>query len=124
MLAFTEEELRTGHLARFEGVTVPVGKLLGLTGKGWDRAAPQDAGIEPGLTGWLHGVGYIVIDLEPGIWAGAVEQYPEQKLRSVVVADQELRGWSIPEPITDFGPVDPVAASEALAALAKATGVQ
>jgi hypothetical protein len=123
VLAFTEEELRTGHLTRFEGVTVPVGKLLGLTGKGWDRAAPQDAGIEPGMTGWLHGIGYIVIDLEPGIWVGAVEQYPEQTLRTVVVADQNLNGWRIPEPMTDFGPVDPVVASEALAALAKATGV-
>jgi hypothetical protein len=122
VMAFTEEERRTGRLKRFEGVTVPVGRLLGLVNRGWSRAQPQDAGVEPGMTLWLKDVGYIVIDLEPGIWVGAIDQCPDQTLRTVVVSNQSLHGWSIPEPDRDFGPVDPVAASEALAALAKATG--
>jgi hypothetical protein len=41
----------------------------------------------------------------------------------VIVSNQDLHGWTIPQPVGDFGPVDPVAASEALADLAKATGV-
>jgi hypothetical protein len=123
VMAFTEDERRTGRLKRFEGVTVPVGKLLGLTSKGWSRAQPQDAGIEPGMTLWLKDVGSIVLDLDPGIWIGAIDQCPDQTLRTVVVSSQTLYGWSIPEPERDFGPVDPVAASEALTALAKATGV-
>jgi hypothetical protein len=123
VMAFTEEERRTGRLTRFEGVTVPVGRLLGLVNRGWSRAQPQDAGVEPGMTLWLKDVGYIVIDLDPGIWVGAIDLCPDQTLRTVVVSNQSLHGWSIPEPERDFGPVDPVAASEALAALAKATGV-
>jgi hypothetical protein len=123
VMAFTEDERRTGRLKRFEGVTVPVGKLLGLTNKGWSRAQPQDAGVEPGMTLWLKDIGYIVIDLEPGIWVGAIDQCPDQTLRTVIVSNQDLHGWTIPQPVGDFGPVDPVAASEALADLAKATGV-
>jgi hypothetical protein len=120
-MAFTEEELRTGRLTRFEGIDVQVGKLLGLTSKGWERGAPRDAGIEPGMSCEVHGVGYLVLDLDPGIWVGAVDQCPEQKLRTVVVASRDLRGWDVPEPKTDFGPVDPVVASEVLVALAKVT---
>jgi hypothetical protein len=120
--AFTDEELRTGRLTRFEGVTVPVGKLLGLTSKGWERAAPQDAGIEPGMSCEVPGLGYVVLDLDPGIWIGAIDQCPDQTLRTVILAAQDLDGWTVPKPKTDIGPVDPVAASEILAALAKLTG--
>jgi hypothetical protein len=70
---------------------------------------------------WLNGVGYIVIDLDPGIWVGSIDQCPDQTLRQVVVAGRDLRGWDAPKPKEDFGPIDPVVASEALAALVKAT---
>lgn len=119
--AFTEEELRTGRLTRFEGITVPVGRLLGLTNKGWSRAQPEDNGVEPGLSRWVKGVGHVVIDLDPGIWVGAIDECPDQTLRHVVVANETRFGWGTPEPERDFGPVDPVAASEVLTALAKAT---
>ncbi|WP_156926016.1 DUF4132 domain-containing protein [Glycomyces arizonensis] len=121
VMAFTDEELATGRLARFEGVSVPVGRLLGLVGKGWVRGAPQDAGIEAGMSCRLPGVGHLVIALDPGIVVGAVDMQPQQTLREVVVAERDLHGWSVPGPKGGFGPVDPVAASEVLAALAKAT---
>ncbi|MEU5152696.1 DUF4132 domain-containing protein [Glycomyces sp. NPDC021274] len=123
VMAFTEEELRTGRLTRFEGAAVPVGKLLGLTSKGWERAAPQDAGIEPGMSCEVHGAGYLVLDLDPGIWVGAIEQCPDQELRTVRLTARNLRGWDVPDPKAAFGPVDPVVASEVLAALSKATGI-
>ncbi|MDA1365852.1 DUF4132 domain-containing protein [Glycomyces algeriensis] len=123
VMAFTDEELQTGRLTRFEGVTVPVGKLLGLTSKGWERAAPQDAGIEPGMSCEVHGAGYLVLSLDPGIWVGSIEHCPDQTLRAVVLADRDVRGWDVPAPKAGFGPVDPVVASEVLAALSKATGL-
>ncbi|MFG3341478.1 DUF4132 domain-containing protein [Glycomyces sp. NPDC048151] len=121
VMAFTEEELATGRLARFEGVEVPVGKLLGLTSKGFERSAPMDAGVEAGMSCVLHGAGYLVLDLDPGIWVGAIDQCPDQTLRTVALSAQDLRGWDVPKPKTGFGPVDPVVASEVLVALAKAT---
>ncbi|MFC3494155.1 DUF4132 domain-containing protein [Glycomyces rhizosphaerae] len=123
VMAFTKEELQTGRLTRFEGVSVPVGKLLGLTGRGWERAAPQDAGIEPGMSHRMAGNRYLVLDLDPGIWVGAIDQCPDQTVRKVVVASSSLSGWNVPDPRTDFGPIDPVVASEALVALSKATDV-
>ncbi|MDN3239290.1 DUF4132 domain-containing protein [Glycomyces tritici] len=123
VLAFTEEELQTGRLKRFEGITVPVGKLLGLTSKGWERAVPQDAGIEPGMSCEVRGAGYLVLDLDPGIWVGAIEHCPDQRLRTVLLAARGLTDWTVPPPKTGFGPVDPVVASEVLAALSKAAGV-
>ncbi|MCC3764338.1 DUF4132 domain-containing protein [Glycomyces sp. TRM65418] len=123
VMAFMDEELRTGRLTRFEGITVHVGRLLGMTNRGWSRSEPLDGGVEPGMTRWLKGAGCIVIDLDPGILVGAIDQCPDQTLRQVVVANEGLGGWRVPEPVRDFGPVDPVDASEALTALANATGV-
>jgi hypothetical protein len=120
--AFTEEELRTGRLTRFEGASVPVGKLLGLTSKGWVRSSPQDAGIEPGMARTVPGLGYVVLDLDPGIWIGAIDDCPDQTLRTVVLSAQNLDGWTVPLPKTDNGPVDPVVASEILAGLVRVTG--
>ncbi|MEV3937120.1 DUF4132 domain-containing protein [Glycomyces sp. NPDC049804] len=121
VMAFTDEELRTGRLERFEGIAVPVGKLLGLTSRGWERTPPQDAGIEPGMFCELPGVGYVVFDLDPGITVGYVEMYDTQELRQVVVSRNAMHGWGVPAPKTDFGPVDPVIASELLSTLARLT---
>ncbi|WP_205325694.1 DUF4132 domain-containing protein [Glycomyces sp. YM15] len=121
VMAFTEEELQTGRLTRFEGITVPVGRLLGLTSRGWERSAPLDAGIEAGMSCEVRGAGYLVLDLDPGIWVGAVDYCPDQTLRTVVLSERDLNGWDVPEPKPGFGPVDLVVASETLVALAKAT---
>ena len=48
VLAFTDEEVATGRLTRFEGGTVEVGPILGITNRGWYRAAPENDGVEPG----------------------------------------------------------------------------
>jgi hypothetical protein len=79
----SESERATGRLARFEGVTVPVGKVLGLQRRGWDRGEPQDSGVEPWISREVVPGHYVTIGLDPGIAAGAVEWFPEQKLASV-----------------------------------------
>ncbi|THV30832.1 DUF4132 domain-containing protein [Glycomyces paridis] len=119
VMAFTEEERSTGRLTRFENVTVPVGKILGLVSRGWMRAAPEGGGVEPGVSCGL-GALRILVELSPGISVGAVDMHPEQTLHSVVVSGRERYGWGRSEPRTGFE-AEPVAASEALAALASLT---
>ncbi|MEU5874377.1 DUF4132 domain-containing protein [Glycomyces sp. NPDC047369] len=124
VLAFTAEELETGRLARFEGAKVEVGKLLGLTGKGWQRSAPEDGGVEPGLHFPLPAGGFITVALDPGIWVGMIAENPVQTLSGVRIMATEDYWWSVagrnPEPNhpTD---IDPVTASEVLAALTRIT---
>ncbi|MEU5875791.1 DUF4132 domain-containing protein [Glycomyces sp. NPDC047369] len=117
--AFTDEELATGHVARFEKASVHVGGLLGLAKKGWIRAGALDAGIENGMWCALPGTGYLVLDLDPGIYAGDVNAQDVQTLEQVVIADRDMGGWSRAQATPGLAVVDPVAVSEALTALAK-----
>ncbi len=118
--AFTDEELKTGRLERFEGVEVPVGKVLGLVKRGWQRARPEDGGVEPGITYQLPG-GFVVIGLDPGIIVGAIEETPTQRLDTVRLSANGYEWYArnrLPDHPTD---IDPVTASEVIAALAGIT---
>ncbi|GGV24125.1 hypothetical protein GCM10010182_53130 [Actinomadura cremea] len=99
----TGEERETGRLARFEGVWVPAGALLGLVRRGWERGAPMDAGIEQEFYHPGPGCG-VHIDLDPGISVGDPE---DQVFRSVR--------------LTSTRDLDPVVVSEVLADLARVT---
>ncbi|GAA1695511.1 hypothetical protein GCM10009830_49220 [Glycomyces endophyticus] len=122
VLTFTPEELATGRLERFEGAKVEVGKLLGLTSRGWHRAAPEDGGVEPGIHFPLPAGGYVVIALDPGIWVGMVGENPIQTLESVRVSAHEDYWWrrNNGEDAHPTG-IDPVTVSEVLAALTRIT---
>ncbi|MGI5208812.1 DUF4132 domain-containing protein [Spirillospora sp. CA-108201] len=119
--ALADGEGRSGRLERFEGLTVPVGKVLGLTSRGWDRGAPQDAGVEPFISRRLPGGRYIVIDLDPGIAVGTVDALPEQRLDAVALASRPEQGWLGGGPTGSFADLDPVTVSEILADLATLT---
>ncbi|WP_026930555.1 DUF4132 domain-containing protein [Glycomyces tenuis] len=121
VMAFTDEELRTGRLERFEGAKVDVGKILGLVKRGWQRAAPEDAGVEPGISYALPGGGFVVVALNPGIAVGYIEEWPSQTLEAVrlsAVDDYWHRRDRGPDHPTE---IDAVTASEVLAALARIT---
>ncbi|NUQ90182.1 MAG: DUF4132 domain-containing protein, partial [Glycomyces artemisiae] len=124
VLAFTEEELTTGRLTRFEGAKVEVGKLLGLTSKGWQRAAPEDGGVEPGIHFPLPAGGFVTVALDPGIWVGMIAENPVLTLSGVRIMATENYWWSAtakdpdPDHPTD---IDPVTASEVLTALTRVT---
>jgi hypothetical protein len=123
VLAFTDDELATGRLTRFEGATVETGRILGMTKRGWQRAAPEDAGVEPGIAYPLPGGGYVTAALEPGIWVGAVGEVPEQTLTSVQLTDTERYWWSERDADRSFPKqIDEVAAAEILGSLARLTG--
>ncbi|MGW1188180.1 DUF4132 domain-containing protein [Streptomyces sp. NPDC002559] len=119
--ALTGEEAAGHRLARFEGVTVPVGKLLGLTKRGWERGAPQDAGVECWMSRPAGAGRYLVIDLDPGIAVGMVDELGDQTLEAVRIGSSP--GYYRPgddHPLR-LGDLDPVLASELLADLTEVT---
>ncbi|MEU6248770.1 DUF4132 domain-containing protein [Glycomyces sp. NPDC047010] len=124
VLAFTDEELETGRLTRFEGAKVDVGRVLGMTKRGWRRASPEDGGVEPGLAYKLPNGGYALIELDPGIYVGAIGETPEQTLRGVHLAEHERYYWTADEVAKRNRPkdVDAVTAAEVLGSLARLTG--
>jgi hypothetical protein len=119
--ALTEEERASGRLARFEGATVPVGALLGLTRSGWERGTPQDNGTEHWISRTVAG-GCVVLNLDPGIQAGYVDLHPQQRLERVWLGHGPGPGWQGHEPRRRFGELDAVTASEILADLTRLTG--
>jgi hypothetical protein len=121
VLTFTDDELKTGRLERFEGVTVEVGRILGMTKRGWRRATPEDAGVEPGIAYPLPGGGYAIAELDPGVWVGAISECPDQTLRQVYLSDSESY-WYREERRSFPTDIDAVTASEVLGSLARLTG--
>ncbi|MDA1359933.1 DUF4132 domain-containing protein [Glycomyces luteolus] len=126
VMAFTDEELASGHLARFDGADVEIGRLLALTKRGWHRAAPEDAGVEPGIYYPIPGGGYVTIALDPGIWVGMIAENPIQRLDGIFLSDR-LEYWRPNWRSAGGGlstEIDPVTASEILGALTSLNGVQ
>ncbi|MFF5263948.1 DUF4132 domain-containing protein [Actinomadura viridis] len=104
--ALTLDELRTGRLERFEGVTVPLGRLLNLERHGWEHDAPADAGIVSSLSRPLPRGGDALIAFAPGVPIGHREPTEQVTLTSVRVLGD---------------PLDPITASELLTELTDLT---
>ncbi|MFD8086334.1 DUF4132 domain-containing protein [Kitasatospora sp. NPDC059722] len=119
--AVTPEEAAVSHLHRFEGQTVPTGRLLGLTKRGWERGQPQDAGIERWFSKKLGEDLHLVIALNEGIWVGVVDEFPDQTFETVWLDRTPRDHWSRTEYPATFGELDPVVASELLADLEAVT---
>ncbi len=120
--AITEEEAASHRLARFEGATVPVGKLLGLTKRGWERGTPQDAGVERWFSRRIAEGQYLVIDLDPGIPVGWVDGLGDQTFRAVWLDTRPDDYWERNRRYAlRFAGLDPVMASELLADLTEVT---
>jgi len=107
------EERDATRLARFEGLTVPSTRVLGLTSRGWVRSDAQDNGVLAWMTRALPGDRALVVNLEPGIPYGMVTVHPEQKLEAVWINNRPEGDWP-PNPHVRFGELDPVTASEIL----------
>ncbi|WP_222108499.1 DUF4132 domain-containing protein [Streptomyces cupreus] len=119
--ALTEEEAADHRLARFEGATVPVGKLLGLTKRGWERGTPQDAGVERWFHRRIDEGRYLVIDLDPGIAVGAVDMLGDQTFHAVWLNTTPDDYWRNRKNDLSFAGLDPIIASELLADLTEVT---
>jgi hypothetical protein len=116
ILALTDEERAALTLARFDKTTVSVGRVLGLTKRGWERTAPQDGGVEAGVVKPLAGGWFGVLELEEGIVAGEPTMLGEnQEIRRVFLSTDHDGWWGRED--TPFGTLDAVSASELLADL-------
>ncbi|KJS63358.1 DUF4132 domain-containing protein [Streptomyces rubellomurinus] len=117
----TAEEAAANRLHRFEGCTVPVGRLLGLTKRGWERGVPQDAGIERWFSKRLGDACHLVIELNEGIWVGVVDEFPDQTFETVWLDSAPGDYWPRGQYPLRFADLDPVVASELLADLEEVT---
>jgi len=116
ILALTDEERAALTLARFDKTTVSVGRVLGLTKRGWERTAPQDGGVEAGVVKPLAGGWFGVLELEEGIVAGDPTMLGEnQEIRRVFLSTDHDGWWGRED--TPFSTLDAVSASELLADL-------
>ncbi len=122
VFALTDEERAASRLTRFEDVTVPTGRLLGMERRGWVRGEPQDAGIAPWIARAAGPDRFVLLDLDPGIVVGLVDEYPEQRLNAVWLNTEPDEFWSSRPVSLRFGDLDAVAASEVLADLTELTG--
>jgi hypothetical protein len=95
--------------------------VLGLTRHGWQRAVPQDAGVEPWISLPVPGDRTVVVSLNPGIAVGAIDALPEQRIETVWLhRDREVSWWRSGD-TAPFGGLDAVTASELLAHLTELT---
>jgi hypothetical protein len=119
VLAFEPDDLATGRLTRFEGTVVETGRILGMTKRGWERADPADGGMEAGISYRIDRDAYLMVELDPGLYAAAYESDDRQTMREVWLAATPdfWRGARRTETLTGFTELDPVRASEALASL-------
>jgi hypothetical protein len=102
---------------------VDVGRVLGLTQRGWNRAAPEDGGVAPGIAYPLPDGGCVTVALEPGIIVGYPQEAPEQMIESARISLYERYYWPAHDEPDEFPTgIDPLTASEILASLARLTG--
>ncbi|OJH36128.1 WGR and DUF4132 domain-containing protein [Cystobacter ferrugineus] len=102
-----EREART--LERVKGLKVPTGKVLGLETRGWRRGTPQDAGVTCWMEKPLGDDRTAELDLEPGLYTGALSGSPEQELGGVKV--RQANTWS-DEGLQTWGTLDAILFSE------------
>lgn len=114
VFALTDDERKATVLARFAGIRVPTGKILGLSQRGWQRGTPQDAGIQGVTFKPVAGGHSVVIDLDPGIVAGEAMEWPEQTVTGVWLSDQATVEWGNPTGDLTFDRLDPITGSEVL----------
>ncbi|MDX8140677.1 DUF4132 domain-containing protein [Lentzea sp. BCCO 10_0061] len=95
----------------------PIGKILGLTKKGWVRGTPQDAGVECWITRPFPDGGALVARLEPGIAVGAMDVFPEVGFSDMWFSRNGHGAWSAPADAPATYEIDPITVSELLSEL-------
>ncbi|MDX8035267.1 DUF4132 domain-containing protein [Lentzea sp. BCCO 10_0856] len=116
--AFAPGEDNVAQLRKYVGRTVPVGRILGLTKRGWVRGEPQDNGCEAWITRPLPGGGALVASLDPGITVGMVDMVPEMSFDDIWFSTSGEGSWTAPRHGSPAHfDVDAVTASELLSEL-------
>lgn len=110
----TDAERAGTVIRRFDGVTVPTTRILGLSHRGWERGAVMDGGVSGVVWRPLAGGGSVVIDLDPGIIAGMATEFAEQKLSAVWVSSTRDVEWGNGQGEQPLSTLDDIAVSELL----------
>lgn len=124
VLALTEQEAAQTRLDRFAAAPVPALKVVGLERRGWRRSDPADAGGQNHMLRDLPDGRIAVVDLDPGLWIGALAGSPDQRLEAVWISEAVTytaymsRSREAGTPLASLGPV---AASEILRDLTEVT---
>ncbi|MDL4775279.1 DUF4132 domain-containing protein [Actinomadura xylanilytica] len=113
--ALTEEERAGTELERFHGVTVPVGRVVGMERRGWQRGSAEDNGIQVEILRELPGGRAAVITVNPGIPAGDINYWPEQRIDRVRLDRDARLGRRAESSPLPFSELDAITASEVLA---------
>ncbi|GAA1647877.1 DUF4132 domain-containing protein [Actinoplanes couchii] len=113
-------ETAGARLLRFEGLSVPATKLLGLERRGWKRETPEDGGIQSRIEKTLARDRIMMVQLNPGIAVGDVTYFEDQKLESVFLHDGTGDWWRGGSE-TPLNTVDEVAISEIIRDLTEVT---
>ena len=117
----TEDEVTAGRLTRFEGLTAPTGKVIGLERRGWQRGEPQDAGIQECIALTIGPKQTVTVDLDPGFDIGNLESLPEQKLEAIYLHDGTGGRWNGARGRAPIGGLGPIAVSEIIRDLTEVT---
>ena len=107
--SLTEAEQAATELTRWQNMVVPTGKVMGLTGKGWERGAAQDGGWIGWMECSLADGRCINLDLDPGMVVGDINWEPEQKLGVLTLG--KIGRWDNSGDMP-WGQLDAVSASE------------
>ncbi|RKS76915.1 uncharacterized protein DUF4132 [Actinomadura pelletieri DSM 43383] len=119
--ALTDKERETGRLTRFEGRSVPIGDILGLVRRGWERGGPMDAGIEWWISRHVAPDLHLVVTYDYGITIGAPDEMRDQTFKDVRFAVHPDR-YTDQRPAAHVpGDLNPALISEALADLTRVT---
>ncbi|MEM9192218.1 MAG: DUF4132 domain-containing protein [Myxococcota bacterium] len=109
----TSEELQGTALARHVGTVVSTNRVVGLERRGWVRGEPEDAGMSTWFERPLLDGRCVILEIDPGIAAGAPSEFLQQELGLAYVA---RRAWSSDrQPLST---IDRVSMSELLRDLA------
>ncbi|WP_455357120.1 DUF4132 domain-containing protein [Streptomyces sp. SYSU K217416] len=114
----TDDEAAGDQLERFENITVPTAKLLGLERRGWERDEPMFAGVQFCLSKRVAKDRWIIVTPSEGFTIGAVDVSTEQSLEFIGLSEQPSARnppGELSRPA--FAELDPVTASELLADL-------
>jgi hypothetical protein len=104
-------ERQSAKSERVKGLIVPTGKLFGLDPRGWRRGTPQDAGVVCWYEKPLPGGLTACLDLDPGIFTGAVQESPQQTLGVLTLVEGDGYSWGHEKQVT-FDKLSRIARSE------------
>ncbi|NHZ97292.1 DUF4132 domain-containing protein [Massilia sp. CCM 8734] len=108
--ALTSEELAASALTRWEGIVVPVGRLLGLAHKGWNRGDAQDAGFVFDFCRQLGDTRMVELHFGPGLMLGSIMDSDDQVIEQISVGRRSA--WGGVEKAQPLSTLSAIAASE------------